>query len=83
MQQSLPRTQLAFDNCRHHLNATDSQNTEIAAYLIQHILVVLCAEIQQEICAVVECKAEFVADIALQNFTVTASKKILRSIKKK
>lgn len=82
MDKLLLKTQLAFENCRNHLDETNTWSTEIESYLTQHILVIMCADIQQEIYRVVEKRADMTDDSALKVFTVAACKKILRSIGK-
>lgn len=78
----LLRTKLALDNCRSHLVEANSEGTEIEAYLAQHILVIMCAEIQQELYATLELRLNLSADSNITNFALVAGKKILRSIGK-
>lgn len=77
------RTKAAIENCSMHLDSTNSRNTEIESYLTQHVLVVLCAEIQQEIYLQLETRAHLNGDSELKNFAVASGKKILRSVSKK
>ncbi|MGC0836443.1 HEPN domain-containing protein [Pantoea agglomerans] len=77
------RTKAAIETCSIHLDATQSRNTEIESYLTQHILVIMCAEIQQEIYLALENRAHLNGDSELKNFAVASGKKILRSVSKK
>lgn len=77
------RTKAALENCRNHLDGADAWNTEIESYLTQHLLVILCAEIQQEIYFSLEQRAHLNGDVELKNFAVASGKKILRSVSKK
>ncbi|MEM9400679.1 MAG: hypothetical protein AAF984_10765 [Verrucomicrobiota bacterium] len=82
METLLLRTQLAFDNCQEHLNTSGAWGTEIESYLTQHVLVILCADVQQEIYRTVEKRAETADDAALQNYAIATCKRVLRSIGK-
>ena len=79
----LPRTQLAIQNCRDHIIATNSEGSVIESFLTQHILVVMCAEVEQEIISILERRVSHPSDSELKNFAVAAGKKVLRSIGKK
>lgn len=78
----LLRARLAVDNCRAHLDESDSWGTEIESYLTQHVLVIMCAEMQQELYAVLENRAGEASDEELKSFAVATGKKVLRSIGK-
>lgn len=82
MDKVLLRTQLAFDNCKQHLDESKAWDSEIESYLTQHVLVIMCADVQQEIYKVVEQRVEKADDIALKNFATAACKRVLRSIGK-
>ncbi len=82
MERLLLKTQLAFDNCKIHLDESNAWNTEIESYLTQHVLVIMCADVQQEIYKVVEKRVELAEDSVLKNFVVAACKRVLRSIGK-
>jgi hypothetical protein len=77
----LLRTRSALDECRQHVDSTSSSGTEIEAFLSQYLLVLLCAEIQEEIYKVVEMRAVKCGDEEICAFTLASSKKILRSVK--
>lgn len=78
----LLRTSVALVDCRTHLEASDAWNTSIESYLTQHVLVILCAEIQQSIYQILESRLEASADNDLKNFAITTGKKCLRSVGK-
>jgi hypothetical protein len=82
MARELLRTKLALDNCRSHLIEANGEGTEIEAYLAQHILVIMCAEIQQELYAALELRLNQSTDGNITNFALAAGKRILRSIGK-
>lgn len=82
MEKLLLRTQLAFNNCKDHLNVSSAWGSEIEAYLTQHVLVILCADVQQEIYKVVENRADMADDVALKLYAVATCKRVLRSIGK-
>lgn len=82
MEMLLLRTQLAFDNCQEHLNISNAWGSAIESYLTQHVLVIMCADVQQEIYSVVEKRADMADDVALKNYAVATCKKVLRSIGK-
>jgi len=77
------RTRAALENCKVHLDEANAWNTEIESYLTQHLLVILCAEIQQEVYIALEQRAHLNGDTELKNFAVASGKKILRSVSKK
>ncbi len=83
MAKRLLRTRLAVENCRSHLDESSAWGTEIEAYLTQHVLVIMCAEIQQELYAVLEERAGEASDEELKSFAVATGKKVLRSVGKK
>lgn len=82
MERLLLRTQLAFDNCQAHLEQSNAWGTEIESYLTQHVLVILCADVQQELYRVLEERAEQNGDGPLKNYAVATCKRVLRSIGK-
>jgi hypothetical protein len=82
MNAKLLKTQLAIDSCRQHLESSQAWGTDIESYLSQHILVVLCADIQQVLYTVLEERADAAKDIELKHFAVTTGKRVLRSVGK-
>ncbi|EDW8956981.1 TPA: HEPN domain-containing protein [Salmonella enterica] len=77
------RTKAAMETCRGHLETSQMWNTEIESFLTQHILIILCAEVQQEIYYALEVRAHLNGDSELKDFAVASGKKILRSVGKK
>ena len=83
MTQRLLRTQLIIENCERHLKSVNTdEKLEIESYLTQHALVVMCADIQQELYSILERRANMARDAELTNFSISAGKKVLRSIGK-
>ena len=78
----LLRTQLAIDNCRGHLDSAEAWGSEIESYLTQHLLVILCADVQQAIYSVLEARADKASDVELKHFALNTGKRVLRSIGK-
>lgn len=83
MASRLLRTKLAIDNCQNHLDESNAWGSEVESYLTQHVLVVLCAEIQQELYSLLENRANQASDSELRDFAVKTGKKVLRSIGKR
>lgn len=77
----LIRTRSALLECQQHLSQTDSSGAEVEAFLAQYLLIVLCAEIQEEIYGVVELRAKKCGDDEVCAFALASSRKILRSVK--
>jgi len=57
--------------------------TEIESYLTQYLLVVLCADVQQELYRLAEARASIANDQSLASFVAASSRKVLRSVGKK
>jgi hypothetical protein len=77
------RTKTVMETCHCHLETSQAWNTEIESFLTQHILIIMCAEIQQEIYHILETRAHLNGDSELKDFAVASGKKILRSVGKK
>ena len=82
MDSLLIHTQTVFDDCKLHLNDSRAEGTAIESYLTQHLVVIMCADIQQELHKILERRASRTGDIALQHYAVATCKKVLRSIGK-
>lgn len=78
----LQRTELAIQECEDHLKDSASFGTSVESYLTQHILVILCAEMQQDIYKIVNERAAKSTDICLTNFVTKTNKNLLRSVEK-
>jgi hypothetical protein len=64
------------------MQSTKTWGSEVDSYLTQHILVILCAEIEQEFHCVLESRVNKAHDTELKNFALATGKKVLRSIGK-
>ena len=82
MTKLLLRTHAAAQDCEIHLKASRATGTEIESYLTQYLVVILCADIQQELYRLSEERAVAAADGGLSSFVAASSRKILRSIGK-
>lgn len=82
MSKKLLRTKNIYDSCFLHLKESDSWNTEIESYLTQHVLIAMCADIQQEIYTILEKRLSHTEDREVREFAFATGKKILRSIGK-
>lgn len=78
----LQRTELAIQECEDHLKESASFGTSVESYLTQHILVILCAEMQQDIYRIVNDRAAKSTDICLTNFVTKTNQNLLRSVEK-
>lgn len=78
----LLRTCSAVSDCEDHLRATLTSGTAIEFYLTQHILIILCAEMQQEINKIAESRVSYLGDEGMRSYVLSTSGKILRSVKK-
>ncbi|RMR06518.1 hypothetical protein ALP17_03735 [Pseudomonas savastanoi] len=76
------RTQSALAECKEHLSRTDAWNSEIESFLTQHVLVLLCAEIQQSIYSILEARLDGSDDPDVKNFAISTGKRCLRSVGK-
>jgi len=63
------------------MGETDSSGTEVEAFLSQYLLVVLCAEMQEEIYRIIEIRASRCGDDEICSFALASSRRILRSVK--
>lgn len=81
MSQYLLRTQLAIEECEQHLTDYGAVGTPIESYLTQHILVVLCAEVQQEIYKIVDRKIQTNSSGAVATYISASQKKLLKGVK--
>jgi len=78
----LLRTKSEIEDCDKHLQSSGAFDTEIESYLTQYLVVVLCADIQQEMYRLSEERASIAKDIAISSYVSTSARKILRSIRK-
>lgn len=78
----LLRTKTALKECQEHLEATNAGGTAIESYLTQHILVLLFADMQQEIYEALEKKTEQVSEKSIQEYVSSTRKNIIREVSK-
>ena len=82
MPEYLARTQAVYEACQRHLQDIDAAGSPIESYLTEHILVVLCGEIQRALYSIADDRAQRSSDPALHAFVSEASVKLLRSVQK-
>jgi hypothetical protein len=78
----LVRTMSGIEDCERHLASSGGLGTEIESYLTQYLLVVLCADIQQEIYRLSEKRALAANDAALSSYVSSSAPLVLRSVSK-
>jgi len=78
----LLRTQTVIDECELFLDNHNGFGSPVESYLVQHGLVVLCADVQQEIYKLVQERAEKLPDTQISSFVYATSKRVLRSVRK-
>ena len=78
----LIRTTAIIEDCEVVVSSPEVNGSPIESYLVQHALVVLCAEIQQEIYEIVRVRAAQADDQQLANFVSNAAQRVLRSVGK-
>jgi len=81
MSPRLIRTEALIEDCERHLRESQAFGTEIESYLTQHILVILCNEIQEQIYEIAGNRGAAGGDIPLASYTLGSSKRILRGPK--
>lgn len=82
MEKLLLRTKSAVEDCEKHLTSSAGFGTEIESYLTQYLLIVLCADIQQEIYRLSEARASIVKDDAISAYVAATARRVLRSVGK-
>lgn len=78
----LNRTIAVFDDCIRHIDSTKAEGSAVEAYLTQHLLVILCADIEIALHKLVEQRAQLSGDNKIAAYCLTAAKKVVRSVKK-
>ncbi|MFT3850516.1 MAG: hypothetical protein QM739_18120 [Propionivibrio sp.] len=78
----LVKTKAVLEDCEKHLHDNKAFGSEIESYLTQYLLIVLCADIQQEIYKITDSRALAAGDVAISTYISAASKRILRSVSK-
>lgn len=82
MAKVLLRTSAAIEDCESHLSTSGAYGTAIESYLTQHILILLCADIQQDIYRIAEMRADITGDREIVNYVSSTGKRVLRSVQK-
>ena len=82
MSDLIRRTRAALGDCEKHLESTKAFGTEIESYLTQHLLVVFCAEIQQELYSIIDERANEIEDRGVRQFVSLSGRRVLRSVRK-
>ena len=81
MSKVLLRTKLAIDECQQHLATCSASESSVEAYLAQYVLIVMCADVQQEIYRFTELKAASLSS-EFQSFAAASAKRLLRTVEK-
>ena len=76
----LLRSSSALEEVTQHVDDSEARGTVIEAFLAQHILVVICAEVQQEISRLIKSRIDEVGSIELTSFTVASCTRLFRSV---
>ena len=74
----LTRTQVAFDECKNHLHNSNAAGSPVESYLTEHILILLCADMQQALYEIADQRAQRSSDPALRRFVSAAGDRVLR-----
>lgn len=82
MPEHLVRTQTVLEECQQHLQSAEAAGSPIESYLTEHILVVLCGDVQRALYTIADKRAQRSSDLALHIFVSEASVKLLRSVQK-
>lgn len=80
MTERLIRTHTIITECEAVKSIYELNGSPIESYLVQHALVVLCAEMQYEIYDIVENRAKQASDQQLTKFVSSAAHKVLRGV---
>lgn len=79
---ALNRTRTVIDDCEEFIGSSNVMGGPIESYLVQHALVILCAEVQQEVYGIVRTRATSLNDHQIESFVSIAATRVLRSVKK-
>ena len=79
---TLLRTKTIISECEKVTENSILSNTPIESYIVQHALVVLCAEIQQEIYSIVRHRTQLLNDQQMARFINEVASRVLRSVEK-
>ena len=79
---TLGRTEKAYTECAYHLQTSGAEGSPIESFLTEHILILLCADMQRDILEIADRRATSASDGALHTFVSNAGTRILRSVRK-
>jgi len=77
----IARIEQTLEECEQHLYASSAYGTEIESLLTQSLLVLMCAEFEQTIEALVQEKCSSVADASIKEFLGSCVGVVFRSVK--
>jgi hypothetical protein len=78
---SLPRTQLALEECRIHLDETGGFSTSIEAYITRGIIVLLCAEIESSVLNLIIRRLDRNPDQEVSEFAKPKTRGFVRNVR--
>ncbi len=76
---SLPRTHLSLEECRKHLDDTESVSTAIEAYLARGLIILLCAEIESSVLSLLYKRIEIDPDEEVGRFAKSIGRGFVRN----
>ncbi|HEU5341260.1 hypothetical protein [Edaphobacter sp.] len=82
MGSALIRSKAQLEDCEKHLADTACEGSPIEAYLTQYLVVILCADIQQEIYRLVALRTSTLADEGVKAYIAASVVRIVRSVGK-
>ena len=77
----IARIDQMLNKCENHLFSTSAFGTEIENLLTQSLLVLMCAEFEQNIKRIIEKKCNSIADTSLHDFIFSCLDAVFRSVK--
>lgn len=76
-----PSTEEAIEVCEKHLADTKSFGTEIEAFLVRYLLVIICAEIEQSVLSMTVERVRRVGDNQVTGFVDSTVEKLFRRVR--
>lgn len=76
----LLRAGSALQEATQHVDDTGTRGTQVETFLAQHILVIMCAEMQQEIGRLIKTRIDELGSTEISNFTVASCGRLFRSV---
>ncbi|QVM98586.1 hypothetical protein JYG36_10620 [Pseudomonas sp. SORT22] len=73
---------MAYENTKQFLDGAADVGWEISSYLTQHILILLSAEVQQEIYKIADERSQVISDDSIKSFMSSTTKQLIRSVGK-